>query len=171
MVARTHSAQTASVAGALKDGSGAPAVSAMANAMRISASSPLDPNPVVNPVEDGILVDTFVDVAGELTVTARLPRGVVSTPSATEAESFARACVARILRELERFGVGPRQVERSRIGAADSEWLPALIASRDAALKPGRAISWLMLHTSECRADAFVIEFDARIDARTAGRI
>lgn len=143
----------------------------MANSMPLSATSPRAADPAIEAVEESILVDTFVDLDGGLTVTARLPRGVVSTPGATEAESFARACVARVLRELERFGIGPRQVERSRIGADDSEWLPALIASRDAALKPGRAISWLMLHTSEHGADAFVIEFDARIDARTAGRI
>ena len=111
-------------------------------------------------------LESFVDGHGDLTIVSRLPRGQLPAPSAEDIAAIAQSCVTLMLCELERRGVRPQRIHRSRIHAPDRRWLPALLASRDAALQHTQAVNALVMHTSDLNSDAFTMEFDARPDSR-----
>jgi hypothetical protein len=112
-------------------------------------------------------VESFINGYGALTVASRLPRGVLPAPSAADLTAIAQSCVERMMSELQRLGVRVQSIQRSRIHAPDRQWLPALVASRDAALKPCHAVNALVMHTGDIDRDAFAIEFDARLESAT----
>jgi hypothetical protein len=109
-------------------------------------------------------VESFINGYGALTVASRLPRGALPAPSAADLSAIAQSCIERMLGELERLGVRVQSIQRSRIHAPDRQWLPALLASRDAALKPCHAVNALVMHTGDADGDAFTVEFDVRLE-------
>lgn len=111
-------------------------------------------------------LESFIDGHGGLTIVTRLPRGQMPAPSAEDLTAVAHVCITLMICELERRGIRPEHVQRSRIHAPDRRWLPALLASRDFALRHSKAASTLMMHTADSAGDAFTMAFDTRVAAR-----